>query len=169
LRGEDDITRFLARLQQQLKKKDDAKQLMWPFPCAVERYNPAPAISLGRIPALRQWLAPRVHDYANIQQQYRALKCSKPLVRKLAQAAAASLAVRLAINDSTSCSRAITLLQVSGEDALAYAAVPLAPLLRKCGDPVVMRSRQEMGLAEVQGELPFNVSQHISAQSSMAV
>ena len=66
LRGEDDITRFLARLQQQLKKKDEAKQLIWPTPCTVERYNPAPSISLGRIPALRQWLAPRVYDYANI-------------------------------------------------------------------------------------------------------
>jgi hypothetical protein len=149
LRGEDDITRFLARLQMQLKKKDEAKQLVWPVPCTIERYSPAPAISLGRIPALRQWLAPRVHDYANIQQQFRALKCSKPLVRELAQKAAASLAV--------TC-----------EDALAYADVPLAPLLRKCGDPVVQRSREEMGLPMVQGELPFNVSQHVSAKSSMA-
>ena len=150
MRGEDDITRFLARLQQQLKKKDEAKQLIWPTPCAVERYNPAPSISLGRIPALRQWLAPRVYDYANIQQQYRALKCPKPLVRKLAQAPAAAL-------------------EVGAEDALAYAAVPLAPLLRKCGNPVVVRTRDEMGLPEVQADVPFNVSKHVSAQSSMAV
>ena len=145
------LTKLIERIIEVFKEQQRLGALRWPEHDFGPKNSPKDAEPAVTFPPGVAWAARGVHHADTLAALPPSLRCH----------------VRMRAARPASCRRISSNAGAGPAELAALATAPLGPAA--LGAPVARRSREQRGIAELRGGLPFSIKDHPTARTELAI